>query len=177
MTCFRPVFSIMDRHNAVRNSVGVFDVSHMGEIEIHGPEAAKLTDFVTTNNVQKLKHGQAHYSGPALQARADLWTIFWSIKWRTTAISCASTPRTRIRMPNISARTTASMRKSGFRRRPLARRSPFQGLNHRATLQRLTPVDLAAIKYYWFTDGIVGGILRTHRPHRVHRRELATRFM
>ena len=54
---------IIDEHNAVRNSVGIFDVSHMGEIEIHGPEAAKLTDFVTTNNVGKLKHGQAHYSG------------------------------------------------------------------------------------------------------------------
>src|SRR5271154_6240405 len=54
---------VIAEHNAVRNSVGVFDVSHMGEIEIHGPEAAKLTDFVTTNNVQKLKDGQAHYSG------------------------------------------------------------------------------------------------------------------
>src|ERR671926_955483 len=54
---------IIDEHNTVRNAVGVFDVSHMGEIEIRGPEAARLTDFVTTNNVQKLKTGQAHYSG------------------------------------------------------------------------------------------------------------------
>src|SRR5215472_11422581 len=54
---------IIDEHNAVRNAVGVFDVSHMGEIEVRGPEAAKLTDFVTTNAVAKLKLGQAHYSG------------------------------------------------------------------------------------------------------------------
>src|SRR5580698_9461693 len=54
---------VIAEHNAVRNSVGIFDVSHMGEIEIHGPEAEKLTDFVTTNSVKKLKHGQAHYSG------------------------------------------------------------------------------------------------------------------
>ena len=54
---------IIDEHNAVRNAVGVFDVSHMGEIEIRGPEAAKLTDYVTTNAVHKLKLGQAHYSG------------------------------------------------------------------------------------------------------------------
>src|SRR5580692_6497648 len=54
---------IIDEHNAVRNAVGVFDVSHMGEIEIRGPEAAKLTDYVTTNAVHKLKIGQAHYSG------------------------------------------------------------------------------------------------------------------
>src|ERR1043165_6606375 len=54
---------ILDEHNAVRTAVGLFDVSHMGEIEIKGPEAAKLTDFATTNAVAKLKIGQAHYSG------------------------------------------------------------------------------------------------------------------
>src|SRR5881394_3641749 len=54
---------IIDEHTAVRTSVGLFDVSHMGEIDIRGREAAKLTDFVTTNNVQKLKTGQAHYAG------------------------------------------------------------------------------------------------------------------
>src|ERR1043165_3036635 len=54
---------ILDEHNAARNAVGLFHVSHMGEIEIRGPEAAKLTDFATTNAVAKLKLGQAHYSG------------------------------------------------------------------------------------------------------------------
>src|ERR1039457_1748870 len=54
---------IIEEHNTVRKAVGLFDVSHMGEIEIRGPEAAKLTDYVTTNNVAKLKLGQAHYSG------------------------------------------------------------------------------------------------------------------
>src|SRR5690349_24337807 len=54
---------ILDEHNAVRTAVGLFDVSHMGEIEIRGPEAAKLADFATTNAVAKLKLGQAHYSG------------------------------------------------------------------------------------------------------------------
>ncbi len=54
---------ILDEHRAVRTSVGVFDVSHMGEIEIHGAEAGALTDFVSTNAVAKLEIGQAHYSG------------------------------------------------------------------------------------------------------------------
>src|SRR5450432_3038937 len=54
---------LVDEHNAVRTGVGIFDVSHMGEIEIRGPEAGRLTDFVTTNAVAKLKTGQAHYSG------------------------------------------------------------------------------------------------------------------
>src|SRR5947209_20167831 len=54
--------SILEEHNAVRNAVGMFDVSHMGEIEIHGRQAAQLVDYVSTNNVGKLKPGQAHYS-------------------------------------------------------------------------------------------------------------------
>src|SRR5260370_6419843 len=54
---------IIEEHHAVRKSVGLFDVSHMGEIEIHGPDAFALTESVTTNAVAKLKTGQAQYSG------------------------------------------------------------------------------------------------------------------
>src|SRR5260370_9327199 len=53
---------IIDEHNAVRTAVGVFDVSHMGEIEVRGPEAAKLVDYVTTNAVAKLKLAKAPHS-------------------------------------------------------------------------------------------------------------------
>src|SRR5437868_3038056 len=54
---------IIEEHHAVRKAVGLFDVSHMGEIEIRGPAAIECADFFTTNAVSKLKHGQAHYSG------------------------------------------------------------------------------------------------------------------
>ena len=54
---------ILEEHHAVRKNVGLFDVSHMGEIEIHGPDALALTDSVTTNAVAKLKIGQAQYTG------------------------------------------------------------------------------------------------------------------
>ena len=54
---------IIDEHNAVRNAAGLFDVSHMGEIEVRGPEALNLIDSVSSNNASKLKIGQAHYSG------------------------------------------------------------------------------------------------------------------
>ncbi len=54
---------ILEEHAAVRSAVGLFDVSHMGEIEIHGADAAALTDYVTTNAVRKLQPGQAQYSG------------------------------------------------------------------------------------------------------------------
>src|SRR5580658_9995430 len=54
---------IIEEHQTVRSAVGLFDVSHMGEIEIRGPEAGQLADFVSTNHARKLKTGQAHYSG------------------------------------------------------------------------------------------------------------------
>ena len=49
-------------HEAVRESVGIFDVSHMGEIEVSGPDATELLQRLTTNDVSALEPGRAHYS-------------------------------------------------------------------------------------------------------------------
>ena len=46
----------------------------------------------------------------------------------------------------------------------------IQGPQAQATLQKLTPVDLAAIRYYWFTDGEVAGVAARIAAHRLHRR-------
>src|SRR5579885_2529824 len=54
---------IIDEHLTVRRGVGIFDVSHMGEIEVRGPEALNCVNFVSTNDASKLAIGQAHYSG------------------------------------------------------------------------------------------------------------------
>ncbi|MEJ5305687.1 MAG: glycine cleavage system aminomethyltransferase GcvT [Ignavibacteria bacterium] len=59
-----PVYytSIVDEHMAVRNSVGIFDVSHMGEIFIKGNDALNFVQKITTNDASKLKPGKAQYS-------------------------------------------------------------------------------------------------------------------
>jgi aminomethyltransferase len=54
--------SILNEHKAVRNSVGVFDVSHMGEIFILGKDAAKVAQYITVNDVSKLTPGRVQYS-------------------------------------------------------------------------------------------------------------------
>jgi aminomethyltransferase len=54
--------SDLDEHMTVRNAVGVFDVSHMGEFTIKGPHALDLIQRVTTNDASKLSDGQAQYS-------------------------------------------------------------------------------------------------------------------
>ena len=54
---------ITAEHNAVRKACGLFDVSHMGEFLVTGPQAVDFVNYVTTNNVAALEIGQVHYSG------------------------------------------------------------------------------------------------------------------
>src|SRR5258706_16231418 len=54
--------SDIEEHNTVRQGVGVFDVSHMGEFSLQGPQALDLIQRVTSNNASKLVNGQAQYS-------------------------------------------------------------------------------------------------------------------
>jgi aminomethyltransferase len=53
---------IIDEHVSVRTNAGLFDVSHMGEIEFEGPDALSYLNYLTANNVQALADGQAQYS-------------------------------------------------------------------------------------------------------------------
>src|SRR5947208_370809 len=56
---------IAKEHTAVRTAAGLFDVSHMGEFEIRGPEALDLVQYLTTNDASILIDGQAQYSAMA----------------------------------------------------------------------------------------------------------------
>lgn len=53
---------VIDEHQAVRHAAGLFDVSHMGEIELEGPGALAMAQHLTVGDVTKLKDGQAQYS-------------------------------------------------------------------------------------------------------------------
>src|SRR4051812_24582003 len=53
---------VIEEHNAVRDAVGIFDVSHMGELEIRGPRALEVAQKLVTNDLSKCKDGQAQYS-------------------------------------------------------------------------------------------------------------------
>ena len=146
---------IIDEHNAVRHSVGVFDVSHMGEIEIRGPQAATLTDYVTTNAVHKLKIGQAHYSGLLYQHGGFVDDILVHKVSDDHYFLCVNASNQDKDFAHIAAQNhfDAVVENNG----ELYAQIAIQGPKARATLQKLTPVDLGGIKYYWFTDGEVSG--------------------
>src|SRR5512140_1478908 len=55
--------SILEEHEAVRTKVGIFDVSHMGEVTVKGADALKLLQRATCNDVSKLENGRIHYNG------------------------------------------------------------------------------------------------------------------
>jgi aminomethyltransferase len=147
---------IMDEHNAVRNAVGIFDVSHMGEIEIRGPEAAKLADFVTTNHAAKLKIGQAHYSGLLYPHGGFVDDILVHKVADDHFFLCVNAANQEKDYEQILAhdRFETQVEFASGRYAQIA----IQGPKARATLQKMTPVDLSGIKYYWFTDGEVSGV-------------------
>jgi len=147
---------IIEEHLAVRKSVGVFDVSHMGEIEIRGPQAAELTDFVTTNAVRKLQTGQAHYSGLLYDHGGFVDDILVHKVAADHFFLCVNASNQDKDFEHIRAqnRFDAAVEFTSGRYSQIA----IQGPQARATLQKLTPVDLGAIKYYWFTDGEVSGV-------------------
>jgi aminomethyltransferase len=149
---------IVDEHQAVRTRAGLFDVSHMGEIEMAGRDALKAVQHITTNDASRLAIGQAHYSAlPTPQGTFvdDVLTyrladdhymlvvnasnIMKDFNWITAQIAGIG---------DVVAVNTSS-------RYSLV---ALQGPAAREVLQTLTGIPLADIKYYWFTTGEVAGV-------------------
>ena len=147
---------ILDEHNAVRTAVGLFDVSHMGEIEIRGPQARELVDFVATNNAAKLKIGQAHYSGLLYEHGGFVDDILVHKVSDTEFFLCVNASNQEKDFEHIRAHNKfdAEVDYASERYAQIA----VQGPKALATLQKLTGLTLSDIRYYWFTDGFVDGV-------------------
>jgi aminomethyltransferase len=148
--------SIVDEHQAVRNAVGVFDVSHMGEVEIRGPEALDLVQYVSSNNAAKLQVGQAQYSGLLYEHGGFVDDILVHKVDDDHFFLCVNASNQEKDYDYIS---TANLRKTTveFASDRYAQIA-VQGPKALATVQKLTRSDLAAIRYYWFIDGEIAGI-------------------
>jgi len=146
---------ILEEHRAVRNAVGLFDVSHMGEIEIRGPEAGALADFTTTNAVSHLKAGQIQYSGLLYEHGGFVDDILVHKVADDHYFLCVNASNQEKDFDHIRAANCfrAEVEFASDRYAQLA----VQGPRALETLRKLTAVDLAAIRYYWFTDGEVCG--------------------
>lgn len=147
---------ILQEHHAVRTAVGVFDVSHMGEIEIRGREAAKQVDYISTNNAAKMKVGQAHYSALLYEHGGFVDDILVHKVSDTHFFLCVNASNQEKDFDFIRAhmKFDSEVEFTSDEYAQLA----IQGPQAAATLQKLTSTNLADIKYYWFADGTVGGV-------------------
>jgi aminomethyltransferase len=146
---------ILEEHHAVRRAVGLFDVSHMGEIEIRGPEAFQLLEFVTTNAVSRLKAGQAQYSGLLYDHGGFVDDILVHKVDDDHYFLCVNASNQEKDYEHIYSRNrwAAKVEFASGRYAQLA----VQGPKALPTLQKIASVDLEAIRYYHFRDGEVGG--------------------
>ncbi len=147
---------IIAEHQAVRNRVGLFDVSHMGEIEVRGPDAQALLERVTSNRVASLEDGQAHYTG-LLNERGgfidDLLVHRMAADQYFLCVNAGNQDADYAHIRDVNDFPGAEVEFAGERYVQLA----IQGPDGPATLQKLTSTDLSAIEYYWFERGEVSG--------------------
>lgn len=147
--------SDIEEHMTVRNGVGVFDVSHMGEFLLQGPEALDLIQRVTTNDASKLVDGQAQYSCLPNETGGivdDL--IVYKIKDNDYMLV--------VNASNIEKdwNWISKFNSKGVSMKNISDDIclfAVQGPKAMATLQKLTKVDLSSIKYYHFTKGEFAG--------------------
>jgi len=147
---------IIEEHKAVRNHVGMFDVSHMGEFEISGKDACALVQQVTTNDASKLTAGKIQYSAmcyPDGGIIDDL--LVYNLGDRFMLVVNAS---------NISKDFEWIRSQIGTLDVQLVDKSDsisllaVQGPQSLATLQKISSVDLSSLVYYSFTRGKIAGI-------------------
>jgi aminomethyltransferase len=146
---------ILEEHHTVRRAVGLFDVSHMGEIEIRGRDAFALVDSVTTNAVAKLRVGQAQYSGLLYEHGGFVDDILVHKVSDNHYFLCVNASNQEKDFEHICAQNKAGavVEFASPRYAQLA----IQGPKALPTLQKLTSTDLTPIAYYHFTDGAVSG--------------------
>jgi aminomethyltransferase len=153
-----PGGGLIAEHMAVRTGVGLFDVSHMGEILFRGPGALAAVQHITMNDASRLKDGQAHYSALLTPEGAFVDDILVHRLSENDYMLVVNA--------GTKDKDYAWIRKQagGFPSVHISDYSSYysqlalQGPRALETLQKLTKVDLAAIRNYWFTWGTVAGI-------------------
>ncbi len=146
---------LIDEHKAVRHAAGVFDVSHMGEIEVRGPEAGNLVDFVTTNWATRLKAGQAQYSALLYDHGGFVDDILVHKVADDSFFLCVNAANQEKDFEQIrgSNKFNCEVEFASAKYAQFA----LQGPKAIEIAQLLTDAALAGIKYYRFTDGVFAG--------------------
>ena len=147
---------IIHEHLAVRNSAGLFDISHMGEIIIRGPESLGFLQKVTCNDVSRLKDGQVQYSALLFPNGTFVDDILVHRLSPDDYFVCVNASNTDRDFKWICEQNhfDAEVQDASDQYTQLAIQGPQAG----KILQKLVNIDLTLIKYYWFQRGKVNGV-------------------
>lgn len=149
--------SILEEHKAVRRTAGLFDVSHMGEVDVRGPDAAAFLNRLVTNDVSKLFAGRVLYTPMCYPTGGVVDDLLVYCRGPHDFFLC-------INAGNV-AKDLAWMRKqaAGFDVQVTDRSDDYallavQGPRAAEIVQSLTGAKLGVIKYYHFSEGTVAGV-------------------
>ncbi|MER7763668.1 glycine cleavage system aminomethyltransferase GcvT [Streptomyces sp. NPDC097619] len=146
-----------DEHNAVRTRAGLFDLSHMGEITVTGPEAVKVLDYALVGNISTVGVGRARYT---MICREDGGILDDLIVYRlgeTEYMVVANASNAQVVLDAITERA------AGFEAEVRDDRDAYaliavQGPESPGILKSLTDADLDGLKYYAGLPGTVAGV-------------------
>lgn len=150
---------ITAEHNAVRTGAGVFDVSHMGEVIVRGPDAIAFVQSITSNDVAKLAVNQVHYSTLLREdgTIVDDLLVYRYADRLMLVINASNRDKDIAHMRAHHGTFNCTLEDISDRTALLA----VQGPHAAALVQSLADVPLDGVKYYWFTEGNVAGIACT----------------
>lgn len=147
--------SIIDEHLAVRSNVGVFDVSHMGEVEIRGPDALSFVDYITINDALQLDLWQAQYSAlcyPDGGLVDDL--LVYRLPGRYLLVVNAANIEKDYEWIVANKRGDVEIRNSSYETGQLA----IQGPNAEPVVQQVIDLALSELPYYWASETKAAGV-------------------
>jgi aminomethyltransferase len=151
---------VIDEHLAVRSAAGLFDVSHMGEVEVIGANALAFIQHLTTNDAARLVDGQVQYSAicyPEGGVVDDVTLYRFGAERFLFCVNAANTDKDFAWMQQVLA-------ESGLADVRLSNRSDefaqiaLQGPKAQAVLSGLTELPLDETAYYHFSEGVVAGV-------------------
>lgn len=149
--------SILEEHKAVRRTAGLFDVSHMGEVDVKGTEAGKFLNHLVTNDVAKLFPGRVLYSPMCYPTGGVVDDLLVYMRGPEDYFLCINAGNVAkdlawIREQAASFAVTITDRSDDYALLAV------QGPRAAEIVQSLTGAKLGVIKYYHFTEGTVAGI-------------------
>ncbi len=148
---------VTEEHFAVREKVGIFDVSHMGQFFVEGASAKNLLQYVTSNDVSKLTNGQAQYSclpngnGGIVD---DLIVYKMNDEKYFVVVNASNIDKDWNHISKFNGKFGTKMTNASDEMSLIA----IQGPKAVQTLQKLTETYLSEIPYYHFTVGSVAGV-------------------